>query len=168
MDKGKSIQTEPSERREDRYTKAAWKASVWLIFPPGSPEEEINEESFEEALSHKTSFEERLAKGDKEISPEAYPHECQKRIVILCALIFKHYWSRHMLGPVERASSQEASVDLRKKCECHPNQKGHMIEECIEFKNEVRHLFSMDSITNTLGNTSSLCVMNHGLTYGHR
>lgn len=56
-----------------------------------------------------------------------------------------------MLRPIERAFSQVGSGDLRKTCECHPNQKGHMIEECIKFKNMVCLLLDMDSTTNSWG-----------------
>ena len=69
---------------------------------------------------------------------------------ISCALIFKHYWSSIMFRPVERESFQVGSEDLRKTCECHPNEKRHTIEECIEFKNAVRYLLDMDNIANSL------------------
>ena len=56
-----------------------------------------------------------------------------------------------MLEPVERAYPQVGSRDRHKTCECHSNKKGLTIEECIEFKNVVCHLFSIDSTPNTWG-----------------
>lgn len=70
---------------------------------------------------------------------------------ITCALIFKNYQSRRMLRPVERVSSKVGSGDICKTCRCNPNKKGHTIEECIEFKNGVRHLLDMDNIANSWG-----------------
>ena len=64
---GKSTQTGLS-KEEKIDTQNNLKRGLYdLLFPIRSPEEEVNEEIYEEALSYKPSFEERLAKGDKKI-----------------------------------------------------------------------------------------------------
>ena len=55
------------------------------------------------------------------------------------------------MRPVERAFSQVVSGEVHKNYKCHPNQKGHTIGECIEFKNVVCYLLYMDSIANSWG-----------------
>nr|XP_025885962.1 uncharacterized protein LOC101266858 [Solanum lycopersicum] len=170
MDKGKGIQTEPSEEEWVQMQKQR-KRLYKLLIPPESPEQEMNEEcfeeeSYEELLALPPSFEGHLTNTDNKISPEAYLHEEQKMMeVISCALIFEHYRSRGLLGPVKEASSQVGLGDLRKTCECHLREKGHTIEECIGFKMQSA-IYSLLIVLLTLGvTTSSLHVMNHDLTY---
>ena len=79
MDKGKSIQTSPSEKERIDTQKQLGKHMYDLLFHPGSPEEVIEKESYEEALDRKPSFKGRLAKGDKKISPAAYLQEYRKK-----------------------------------------------------------------------------------------
>ena len=93
-----------------------------------------------------------LVEENRKITLKAYSQEHQTRMeAISCALIFEHFRARRMLRPIKRASSQVASGDLHKTNECHPKQKGHMIEECIKFKNMVCLLLDMDSTTNSWG-----------------
>ena len=94
MDKGKGIQAKPSEKKRITRKKQRRKRLYELLFFLESPEEEINEKSYEEEcyeelLARQPSFEGRLANADNKISLEAYPHEGRKKIeVIYCTLIF--------------------------------------------------------------------------------
>ena len=84
----------------------------------------------------------------KSLSKHIHKSTKQRMEVILVRPYFRAFLSKCLLRPVERASSQVGSGDLHKTCESHPNQKGHTIEECIEFKNAVCHLIDMDITPN--------------------
>ena len=123
-----------------------------LLFPHTNPELEIIGEICEKVIARKPSLEGHLAEADNKVTLEAYPQEYPTRMrAILCALIFEHYQSMHMLRPLKRSSSQVGSGYLRKTCECHHNKKGHTIEECIEFENEVRRLLDMENTAKSWG-----------------
>lgn len=106
-------------------------------------------EGFEEAIARKPTLQGCLAEGDQKVILKAYFQEYQIGMeVILCAFFYKLFRAERMMKTNERELSIIGSEDICKTYKCHPNQKWHTIEKCVEFKNVVRYLFDIDSVTN--------------------
>lgn len=88
MDKGKSIQTEPTKEEMIDIWKQHGKHLYDLLFPSETPQLENVAKSYEEVFACKPSLERRMEKGDKKITLKVHPQEYRIARVLSFSSIF--------------------------------------------------------------------------------
>ncbi|KAH0652523.1 hypothetical protein KY289_030201 [Solanum tuberosum] len=99
----------------------------------------------------------RLKGWDKKITIPAYErtHSVGVRVVS-CALIYEHLKASRMLKPLEGTTFGFGHESSQKTCAYNPNQRGHIIEECMELKAVIRNLINVGKIPYMWGENTVL------------